>query len=391
MKKVIICMLALLIIITGCASDKAEESEKVQKVELEDLRESMENDADAVSEKNSDSNKVVSVNEEIMDRFFIETEIDIPGKRYKSYQTTLKEFKQDELIALLLPNATTDQIQVESFDDGAAVSIAFQEEDIAVEQGTMRYIKDKEIKYIDRLVSFAAYSNRLEDKELEFMSSEQAVDQASSLMLQFGLGTNLGEPVINAFTKEDLGDLQEYMMNYDEDFRQMYEDGRLLLRDEFNDEDETYRIQYIFIQDGLPVFGPEEPELYATGGIEAPLPAFPMEAIIYISSAGIRCIDLYDVVSDDMQQSEEQEIILWDGIKKALIKKYGDVILTEENKVIDIWLEYIPIRDANTYGSVELVPAWCCEFEMDDSDVEEGMLRARHADRFNAFTGEEIS
>jgi len=391
MKKVIICMLALLIIITGCASDKAEESEKVQKVEPEDLRESMENDADAVSEKNSDSNKVVSVNEEIMDRFFIETEIDIPGKRYKSYQTTLKEFKQDELIALLLPNATTDQIQVESFDDGAAVSIAFQEEDIAVEQGTMRYIKDKEIKYIDRLVSFAAYSNRLEDKELEFMSSEQAVDQASSLMLQFGLGTNLGEPVINAFTKEDLGDLQEYMMNYDEDFRQMYEDGRLLLRDEFNDEDETYRIQYIFIQDGLPVFGPEEPELYATGGIEAPLPAFPMEAIIYISSAGIRCIDLYDVVSDDMQQSEEQEIILWDGIKKALIKKYGDVILTEENKVIDIWLEYIPIRDANTYGSVELVPAWCCEFEMDDSDVEEGMLRARHADRFNAFTGEEIS
>lgn len=390
MKKVIVCMLALLIIITGCASDRAKESEKVQKVEPEDLRGSMENDAGAVSEKDSDSNEVVSVNEEIMDRFFIETEIDIPGKRYKSYQTTLKEFDQNELIALLLPNVTTGQIQVESFD-GGATSITFQEEDIAVEPGTMRYIKDREIKYIDKLFSFAAFSNRLEAQELEFMSSEQAAGQASSLMLQLGLGTNLGEPVINAFTKEDLGDLQEYMVNYDEDFRQMYEDGRVSLRDEFKDEDETYRIQYTFIQDGLPVFGPAEPELYATGGIDAPLPAYPMKAIIYISSAGIRYIDLYDVISDDMHQSEEKEIILCDGIKEALIKKYGDVILTKENKVIDIWLEYIPIRDANTYGSVDLVPAWCCEFEVDDPEVEEGMPRARYADRFNAFTGEEIS
>lgn len=384
MKKLMTSIMALFIIVcAGCANISPDGSKESQKAEYGESVESITDDGGSAGEI-----ETTDVNEEIMDRFFIDASLSIPGRRYKAYKTSLKDFEHDKLVAALMPDASMEGLQVEVFE-GGDTAITFQEEKININSGSMRYVKDNEILYIAELFGYAENRGRLGSKELEFLTSKQAADKALALLSQLGLGTNFAEPVIQAFTKADLSDFQGYMMNHDEDFRYFQEIGKLKLKDDFRDD--IYRITYTFTQDGLPVLSHKDPAMAATGGIDAPIPAHPMEATVYISAAGIRYIELSGVVNDNMVPSEETEIILLDGIKKALIRKYGDVILTEDSKITDIWLEYIPFMDASAYGPIELIPAWCCEFYVDSPHKGEGHSRPRHAVRFHAFTGEEIS
>ena len=86
-------------------------------------------------------------------------------------------------------------------------------------------------------------------------------------------------------------------------------------------------------------------------------------------------------------QRTEAAIIGEEGIKEALMKKYGDVILTSEYKAANIWMEYIPLLKEDSFTEVDLIPAWCVDFEIDGASVEE----SQYTIRMNAVTGEEIS
>lgn len=389
MKKTIICVFVLMLGISGCANPGSEETGKPQEISQEGLKESQTGEDDAL-EGTSGEIETIDVHEEIMDNFMIEAKVEIPKRRYQSYHTSLKKFEQTQLAAILMPDAPKDQLQIETYD-GGGTSITYQDENIILNPGDMRYIKDDEIQYLNELYAYAEDYGKLECKELEFMSSVQAVDKVNAVLNDLGLGTALGNPWISAFTEDDLLNLQEYVSEHDENFRQMCDLGKITPKNEFEEEELVYRLSYTFTQDGLPVLGETDPQMHISGGIDASVPAYPMKALVYISASGIRYIELSGVTDEALESSGEKDIILLDGVKEALIKKYGDVILTGENKVIDIWLEYIPVINASSNGSIELIPAWCCEFYVDNSGLEEGIPEARYADRFNAFTGEEIS
>lgn len=374
-----ICMIMILIFASGCSEKNREESEKEMGSGQNNLEEST---------VNTEGLQVIDIHEKIMDNLLIEAKVNVYGKKYKSYQTSYKNFDVEKMTTLFMPDAKEDELQIDRSEDGSMIT--HQEETININPGILRYSKDKEIIFISELFSLAEFSNRLESRELKFMSSRQAADKAAALIEQLGLGTITGEAKISGFTKEDLTDIQKYFMEYDEDFRVQCETGKLQSRDHFQDEDEMYRIKYVFEQDGLPVFGFEDPPMQMMGGIDAPLLATPMEATVYISSSGVRRIELYGAVDGNMKVSEDKEIILLDDVKKALIKKYEDVILTQEMKVTDIWLEYVPVIDIEEDNAVDLIPVWCCESYIDHSNEEEGFSALRYADRFHAFTGEAI-
>ncbi|MEI3195508.1 MAG: hypothetical protein V8S54_06335 [Lachnospiraceae bacterium] len=73
------------------------------------------------------------------------------------------------------------------------------------------------------------------------------------------------------------------------------------------------------------------------------------------------------------------------GKEKVLEKKFKDVILSDNYNLSNMWLEYFPKRKEDSVDKVELIPVWCCKFDINgDTNVD-------YALRFNAITREEMS
>ena len=87
------------------------------------------------------------------------------------------------------------------------------------------------------------------------------------------------------------------------------------------------------------------------------------------------------------EHQKEAAIIEEDGIKEAIMKKFGDVILTSEFKAKNIWMEYFPLLREDSFTEMDLILVWCVYLEVDGQSVED----SRYSIRFNAITGEEIS
>ena len=150
----------------------------------------------------------------------------------------------------------------------------------------------------------------------------------------------------------------------------------------FENDIELYYLEYSFVIGHMPVFGHDDPTVQYTG--DGPLLAQNMKAVVTLSKSGVQRVDLQGVLDVLTQNPDKADIIDYEGIKKALDKKFGDVILSDEYKVINIWMEYFPLIESDSFEQVSVIPVWCLDFEI-NGEIENYTLR------FNACTGEEIS
>lgn len=312
----------------------------------------------------------------------VNTKIEIPGKSFATYNTEYKNFDNEKIVEFLWPESSEEEIQINEYDGGAS-EITFQDETVALGAGVMKYDKNDEIKYLSSLASYAEENALLEKKNLSFMKEEEAISNIEAFLSSLELGTSLGERETFALSKEDMLSIQNAMKS-DEDYKSFYESGKFQ-EQIFDADDEMYYIKYSFSLDGVPVFGEGDPTVQMSGGVEQPLLTDPMGATFLFSNLGICEIRLTGMVNQLNIEAENQEIIRFDGIKKALVKKFGDVILSDTYNLSNMWLEYFPKRKEDSFDKVELIPVWCCKFDIN------GDINVDYALRFNAITGEEIS
>ncbi|WP_368218588.1 hypothetical protein [Blautia obeum] len=322
------------------------------------------------------------IQETITENLTVNTKIEIPGKSFATYNTEYKNFDNEKIVELLWPESSEEEIQINEYDGGAS-EITFQDETVALGAGVMKYDKNDEIKYLSSLASYAEENALLEKKNLSFMKEEEAISNIEAFLSSLELGTSLGERETFALSKEDMLSIQNAMKS-DEDYKSFYESGKFQ-EQIFDADDEMYYIKYSFSLDGVPVFGEGDPTVQMSGGVEQPLLADPMGATFLFSNSGICEIRLTGMVNQLNIETENQEIIRFDGIKKALVKKFGDVILSDNYNLSNMWLEYFPKRKEDSFDKVELIPVWCCKFDIN------GDINVDYALRFNAITGEEIS
>lgn len=336
-------------------------------------------------ERNIEENSITKqgdIQETITENLTVNTKIEIPGKSFATYNTEYKNFDNEKIVELLWPESSEEEIQINEYDGGAS-EITFQDETVALGAGVMKYDKNDEIKYLSSLASYAEENALLEKKNLSFMKEEEAISNIEAFLSSLELGTSLGERETFALSKEDMLSIQNAMKS-DEDYKSFYESGKFQ-EQIFDADDEMYYIKYSFSLDGVPVFGEGDPTVQMSGGVEQPLLADPMGATFLFSNSGICEIRLTGMVNQLNIETENQEIIRFDGIKKALVKKFGDVILSDNYNLSNMWLEYFPKRKEDSFDKVELIPVWCCKFDIN------GDINVDYALRFNAITGEEIS
>lgn len=323
----------------------------------------------------------VDIKGTITEHVTVNTKMEIPEKTFATYSTELKTFDKEKLASLFWSKSSKEEIYVEEYED-KSLAMTFGDETVALGTGSMLYRKSDDIRYLSDIAFFGEEGNLLEEKDLAFMTAEQAVQNVEVFLSELDLGVDFGEEKVFALTKEDMSDIQD-MMKADEHLGGFYESGKFQERI-FNTEDEFYFIKYTFSFEGLPILGAEDPAIRMTGGMEKGQLAQNMEATILFSNSGICEINLQGILSELEKQSENKEVIQFDEIEKALVKKFGDVILSQEYNLSKIWLEYFPKIKEDSFEEVELIPVWCCEFDINGEEVD-------YALRFHAFTGEEIS
>ena len=334
-----------------------------------------------ISIEESNETGQVDIKGTITEHVTANTKMKIPEKTFSTYSTELKNFDKEKIASLFWPESSKEEIYIEEYEDKSS-AMTFGGETVALGTGSMLYYKSDSIRYLSNLASYGEEKNLLEEKDLAFMTAEQAVQNAEAFLSEMDLGVDFGETKVFALTKEDMSGIQD-MMKADEHLGGFYESGKFQERT-FNTEDEFYFIKYTFSLDGLPILGAEDPDIQMTGGMERGTLAHNMETTVLFSNSGICEINLKGILSKLEKQSENKEVIQFDGIEKALVKKFGDVILSQEYNLSKIWLEYFPKIKEDSFEEVELIPVWCCVFDINGEKVD-------YALRFHAFTGEEIS
>lgn len=115
--------------------------------------------------------------------------------------------------------------------------------------------------------------------------------------------------------------------------------------------------------------------------------AQPMNIEIMISNSGIEMIFVSGAVEKLHKCNENNDVIGKEGIQNALEKKFGDVILTDEFRVVNIWMEYFPLLQDDSFTEIKIIPVWCLDFQVNGFwDTDSGYTL-----RINAITGDEVS
>lgn len=341
----------------------------------------------ADSEPQTDEREQIHIQESVTDGVIVDADMDIYNQEVCSYVTQFKKFEVDRVTDLFWPDYDLSQMQIEE-DETGGVSLTHQGENIAFNLGVLRYFKDTHAGYIPEILDYAKASGFSGEKDLEFMSLEDALTKAEDVLSALEIG---GEyQLVSSFglTADEMAGFFEKMRD-DESYLWLFNSGKMEGYN-FDQKDEVYCLEYSFLMDSIPVYGRDAPAFRISAGIDAPIPAYEMNVNMILSDSGVRYFSLIGALENEMDENQKSKVVTFDAIREALIKKYGDVIMTDEYLLSKIWLEYMPLIDVRTGTRIDLTPVWCCKFDIKFSG-EESFEEVNFASRFHAFTGEEVS
>ena len=351
----------LLAWLSGCAHTSQEE--KPSGIPYDDLtadRQIMEDQGE--TDEANIQNAAVLLDEKLEENLYVKAELTMPDRTLYEYAAQLKRFDYEKAREAIGQNAEGTV----GGEEGTG-SIFYQRNDLA--------------SHLDTYCSYAGERGMAEEKELSFLSKEGAVLKVQSLMEQLEVGGELGTPDVIAMNEADFAKVKTVIL--EDDSYQKILSSKGYGSDTFDENLEAYRMTFQVEENGIPFYR-NEPPLRQTS--ERFL-AHPAAIEVLLSNNGFEMITMTGMLEPYDGQRTEAAIIGEEGIKEALMKKYGDVILTSEYTAANIWMEYFPLLKEDSFTEVDLVPVWCIDFEIDGASVEE----SQYTIRLNAVTGEEIS
>lgn len=304
---------------------------------------------------------VIFIDEKLDENLFISAELKMPKNNLYEYATQLKNFDYDKALEAMQQNA-------EGTIGGEMGSLTYQRNDIA--------------NHLDTYCSYAGEWGLANDRDLSFMSREDAVTKIQSLMEQLEVGGELGTPNVTAMDKTDFENVKKVIME-DDDYQKVLS-AKNYGSDAFDEDLEVYRMEFPMEVNGIHVYGRNDPVFRQTRDAFV---AYPSSITVLLSNSGIEMITIIGALEPYENQQKEADIIGAEGIKNALMAQFGDVILPFEYKAVNIWIEYFPLLAEGSFTDVDLIPAWCIDFEINGDTVEDSCYTLR----FNAITGEVIS
>ena len=374
MKKKIIASMSMIVLLTllgGCANTSQEEAPSIDYGSTEADAQTVETQDETNRNVGDEQDTIAFIDEKLDENLFISAELKMPENILYEYVTQLKSFDYDivqEAISTISTGQNTEGNLV--VDDGSDEFTG----------GSLTYQRNDMANHLDTYCSYAGEMGLADDRDLPFMSRADAVARIQNMVGMFDVG---GEPEALDVVAMDSVDFENVKKAIMEDSDYQFLSAKGYGSDTFEEDLEVYRIIFRMNVKGIPVYR-NEPNLRQTS--ERFL-AYPAVVTVLLSNNGIEMISMMGMFEPYEEHQKETAIIGEDGIKEAIMKKFGDVILSSEFRAKNIWMEYFPLLREDSFTEIDLIPVWCVEFEVDGQSVED----SRYSIRFNAITGEEIS
>ena len=370
MKKMIALAMGLAVLLTilgGCTqSPQSEEQSNIDYGSIDTDTQVVEAQDETNIDVGDAQDTIVFIDEKLDENLFISAELKMPENNLYEYATQLKRFDYDKVQEAIGQNAEGTLVVDDGSDEFTGGSLTYQRNDIA--------------NHLDTYCSYAEEMGLADDRDLSFMSQADAVARIQNMIGMFGVGGELEALDVVAMNQTDFENVKKAIME-DGDYQFLSAKG--YGSDTFEEGMEVYRIIFRMNVNGIPVYR-NEPNLRQTS--ERFL-AYPAAVTVLLSNNGIEMITMMGMFEPYEEDQKETAIIDEDGIKEAIMKKFGDVILSGEFKAKNIWMEYFPLLREDSFTEMDLIPVWCVDFEVDGQSVED----SRYSIRFHAVTGEEIS
>ena len=357
-------MLVLLALLGGCAHTSQGEVPSIDHGtgDTQTVEAQSETNIDIGNEQDA----IVFIDEKLDENLFISAELKMPENNLYEYATQLKRFDYDKVQEAIGQNAEGNLAVDDGNDEFTGGSLTYQRNDMS--------------DHLDTYCSYAGEMGLADDRDLPFMSRADAVARIQNMVGKFDMGGELEALDVVAMDSVDFENVKKAIME-DSDYQFLSAKG--YGSDTFEQDMEVYRIVFRMNVNGIPVYR-NEPNLRQTS--ERFL-TYPAAVTVLLSNNGIEMISMMGMFEPYEEHRKEAAVIDEDGIKEAIMKKFGDVILKSEFKAKNIWMEYLPLLREDSFTEMDLIPVWCVEFEVDGESVED----SRYSIRFNAITGEEIS
>ena len=302
----------------------------------------------------------IFIDEKLNENLFIKAELKMPEATLYEYSTQLKTFDLEKAQEAIQQNG---------------------EGTIASDIGGLSYQRNDMSSHLDTYCSFAGEQGLANDKELSFMSQKDAITRVQNLIDQLEIGGQLGTPEVVAMNQADFENVKSAILT--DDYYKNILPSKGYGNDVFDENLEAYRMEFGMEMNGIPLYGHDDPPVRSGGGIMA----FQVSVTVLLSNNGIEKVDIIGALEPFENQQKQADIISAEGIKDALMAEYGDVILSEEYRAENIWMEYFPSRSEGSIEDVALVPVWCVDFAIGGNTVED----SQYTLRFHAVTGELVS
>lgn len=373
MLETVISTAILLVLLGGCAHTSQSEEQSQQANQSSIDYDNIATDTQVVQAQDETNAEVgdaqettVFIDEKLNENLFISAELKMPENNIYEYAAQLKRFDYDKV--------------QEEIGQNAEGALAVDDGSDEFTGGSLTYQRNEMANHLDTYCSYAEEMGLAGDRDLSFMSKEDAVARMQSFMGMLGVGGELEALNVAAMNQADFENVKKAIME-DSDYQFLTAKG--YGSDTFEEGMEVYRIIFRMNVNGIPVYR-NDPNLRQTS--ERVL-AYPVAITALLSNNGIETITMMGMFEPYEEQQKEVAIIGEDGIKEAIMNKFGDVVLTSEFRATNIWMEYFPLLREDSFTEMDLIPVWCVDFEVDGQSVED----SRYSIRFNAITGEEIS
>ena len=374
MKKTVIASMGMLVFLTlsgGCANTSQGEVPGIDDGSTEAYIQMVEAQDETNMNVGAEQDTITFIDEKLDENLFISAELKMPENNLYEYDTQLKRFDYDSVQEAILTIST---------EQNAEGNLAVDDGSDKFTGGSLTYQRNDMANRLDTYCSYAGEMGLADDRDLPFMSRADAVARIQNMVGMFDVGGELEALDVVAMDSVDFENVKKAIME-DSDYQFLSAKG--YGSDTFEQDMEVYRIIFRMNVNGIPVYR-NEPNLRQTS--ERFL-AYPATVTVLLSNHGIEMISMMGMVEPYEEHQKETAIIGEDGIKEAIMKKFGDVILSSEFRAKNIWMEYFPLLREDSFTEIDLIPVWCVEFEVDGQSIED----SRYSIRFNAITGEEIS
>ncbi len=366
------CAAALSVCLVGCGKEKSDDIN----MNLDSQTRPAASSA-AVSSSTMEEGGTRHISQKLTDNVSIDADVTMPGKtQYGTYTLKMVDCDPDRLFGIFSPEGH-ESFTMEQDETGTKLYFDASRRFFSTDsyEDMIGYQSNYDTAYgggPEQEISTLMYYYTLQHPDaaphdLAFMTASELEAYGKELFAKLGVAFEPKLQQCVTLTGQEILDFQQEMFSLDS-----YSEFGTPVK--LTEAEDTCYMVFSFQYDGIPLFGPDDPNLSFADGV---YPPNAVTATIQMNADGIQSF-LMNYVCTAEPASEAENILTPEEAVGKLKEKYDLEIRFGEAVIKNIWLEYIPVKDESDYV---LKPYWCFAFD------EEGMA----GERINALTGKDLT